>query len=159
MKKISIFLCILWMGVIFYNSSNNAEISNKASYALLSSIQKTGEQIKKAQVRVKSDKEKLNIILRKNGHFIEYLILAVLIALAFFTHNFKSKNAIVYILFICLFYAVTDEFHQKFVPGRNSDVGDILIDFGGAVVGTIIYYFTYYKLYLKRNNKSRGING
>ena len=153
MKKISIFLCILWMGVIFYNSNNSGEVSNKTSYALLSSIQKTGEQVKKVQTRVKSEKDKLNIILRKNGHFIEFLILAVLIALAFFTHNFKGKNAIVYILFICLFYAVTDEFHQKFVPGRSSDVGDVLIDFGGAVVGTIIYYFTYYKIYSKRNNK------
>lgn len=152
MKKFSIFLCILWMGVIFYNSSNNGRVSNEKSYAVLSTIQKTRSQIKKAEVHIKDNKEKLNIIIRKNGHFLEYLILAVLLGVALFTNNFKGKNAIVYILFISLFYAVTDEFHQKFVPGRTSDVGDVLIDFSGAILGTIAYYTVYYRLYKKRKS-------
>jgi Predicted integral membrane protein len=158
MKKLSIFLCILWMGVIFYNSNNSGEVSNKTSYAFLSTIEKTEEQIKKVTTHVKSEKQKLNVIIRKNGHFIEYFILALLIGIAFFTNDFKGKKAIVYILFICLFYAITDEFHQKFVQGRTSDVGDVLIDFGGAVAGTIIYYFTYYKIYIRRKNVSRKLS-
>jgi VanZ family protein len=33
-------------------------------------------------------------------------------------------------------YAVTDEFHQMFVPGRSADVYDLAADAIGAVIGT-----------------------
>ncbi len=32
-------------------------------------------------------------------------------------------------------YAVTDEIHQAFVPGRQAQVGDVLIDTAGAALG------------------------
>ena len=50
----------------------------------------------------------------------------------------------IYILFIVLFYAVSDEFHQLYVQGRNSSVLDIIIDFIGGLIGTIIFYLSCY---------------
>lgn len=44
----------------------------------------------------------------------------------------------------------TDEFHQKFVPNRTSNVGDVLIDFGGRIVGATIFYILDYVLINKR---------
>jgi VanZ family protein len=35
---------------------------------------------------------------------------------------------------LALFYAVTDEYHQSFTPGRHATVTDVLIDAGGAIV-------------------------
>lgn len=92
----------------------------------------------------------LNKILRKIAHAVEYLILAVLLANMFFAFGLKGKSAIVYILFGVLFYAVLDEFHQLYVPSRDSQVVDILIDFGGGVLGNIMYYLGYYKLFKKK---------
>jgi len=36
-------------------------------------------------------------------------------------------------------YGVSDEYHQSFVPGRDSDPLDVAKDFGGGVVGALLY--------------------
>jgi VanZ family protein len=40
-----------------------------------------------------------------------------------------------------LLYGASDEVHQAFVPGRNSDVHDWLADAVGVVAGAFIYRF------------------
>jgi len=81
-----------------------------------------------------------NYLVRKGAHALEYIILAILIANTFWQFGIRNKNVIVYVLFITLFYAVLDEFHQSFVSRRTSEVGDILLDFSGAIFGTITWY-------------------
>lgn len=39
----------------------------------------------------------------------------------------------------CIVYAVSDEIHQLFVPGRGAQVKDVMIDSTGAFAGIIIY--------------------
>lgn len=39
---------------------------------------------------------------------------------------------------ICLAYAVSDEIHQYFVPGRSCELRDVFIDFSGSVLGIIL---------------------
>lgn len=89
---------------------------------------------------------KINLLIRKNAHAFEYLILSLLVGNLLFTFDFKGRKAVIYILFVCLFYSVTDEFHQIFVPGRTPSVADVLIDFLGAVIGTGLFYLVYYFL-------------
>jgi VanZ family protein len=43
-------------------------------------------------------------------------------------------------LFVAVLYAVTDEWHQIFVPGRTASVGDIGLDALGAVLGLALWY-------------------
>lgn len=38
-------------------------------------------------------------------------------------------------LVIYIIYAVSDEFHQLFVPGRGAQLKDVLIDCAGAAIG------------------------
>ena len=38
-------------------------------------------------------------------------------------------------LAFCSIYAVTDELHQYFVPGRSCQVKDVMIDSSGALTG------------------------
>lgn len=80
-----------------------------------------------------------NYFIRKGAHALEYIVLAILISNVFFQFGIKNKNVIIYVLFIALFYAVLDEFHQSFVPNRTSEVGDVLLDFSGAIVGTVMW--------------------
>ncbi|MEH6908026.1 VanZ family protein [Neobacillus drentensis] len=44
-----------------------------------------------------------------------------------------------FVIGICLFFAMTDEFHQLFVLGRVAQVKDVLIDSAGAIVGLVIF--------------------
>lgn len=98
--------------------------------------------------------DKFNKILRKNAHVFEYLVLSIVVTTLLFSLNLKGKSAIIYIMFICLFYAVTDEFHQQFIPGRSALVSDVLIDFGGSIIGILIFYLFYYTAYKKLKAKT-----
>ena len=45
-----------------------------------------------------------------------------------------------------LLYAVSDELHQLFVPGRGCELRDVLIDFGGACAGITVMLLIYWLL-------------
>lgn len=171
LKKLVVLLLVLWMGVIFYNTSANGVVSNQRSMTVLNkvralyhkaepapegksqSITSTAKNLNTNSNTNKNEKvqssriEKLNLIIRKNAHAFEYIVLALLTCSVFFINKFRGKGVIVYVLFICLLYAVSDEFHQLFVPGRTSLVSDVMIDFSGALVGLGIFYLIYYKVY------------
>ena len=79
---------------------------------------------------------KLAYLIRKSAHFFEYGALAALLIIVFYLLKQSSLNRVVYSLFITLLCAVMDEFYQSFI-NRGSRVQDIIIDFSGALVGTI----------------------
>ena len=79
----------------------------------------------------------------------------MLVANSSFLFGLKGRNALFIIMFICLFYAVTDEYHQLFIAGRGSSIRDVLIDFGGAILGIEFFYLAYYKIYVRYSFKKR----
>ena len=79
----------------------------------------------------------------KGYHFLEFAVLAVLLARAL-----KPRSAAI-AFFISVVYAGTDEFHQSFVPGRGGMVSDVLIDATGAGFGLILW-----NLWAKRREES-----
>jgi VanZ family protein len=83
-------------------------------------------------------------------HFIEYSIFSALLFLAFFTSRkeFFKKNIFLLCCFIGIAYAISDELHQKFVPGRSYDIFDFVADSLGIIVIQISIWF-----YLKRKGK------
>jgi hypothetical protein len=71
-------------------------------------------------------------IVKKGGHMIGYALLAVSYWQAF---QFRHQRWWLAWCFAIL-YAITDEFHQSFVPGRFASAGDVLIfDNLGALIG------------------------
>ncbi len=64
-------------------------------------------------------------------HLVEYLILSLLLYRALKT---TSKNPQTLAILISVIYAITDEIHQSFVPGRIPSVFDIAIDSFGVIV-------------------------
>ena len=50
----------------------------------------------------------------------------------------------------CFSYAVSDEFHQTFVIGRDGNFMDVLIDSGGVLFGIIISYALLFLKILKK---------
>lgn len=73
-----------------------------------------------------------DIVLRKCAHAFEYAVLAVL-----FVRGFGKRGMGWYGLAVlcAVLYAVTDEWHQTFVPGREGAAHDVLVDACGAIIG------------------------
>lgn len=71
-------------------------------------------------------------IIKKSGHMLGYALLALSY---WFALGMDSKRRwLVWLL--AILYAVTDEYHQSFVPGRTASVWDVLIfDNPGALIG------------------------
>ena len=97
-----------------------------------------------SQPGVESAKISSNLLLRKLGHFSEYAILGFF-TFAYFSNIFKTGKEKIqfrttfFISFLfCFSYAVSDEFHQTFVIGRDGNFMDVLIDSGGVLFGIII---------------------
>jgi len=66
---------------------------------------------------------RLEQILYKGGHVIGYALLAVCNWRAFEFH--RNQRRIAWLL--AVLYAITDEYHQSFVPGRHPSAFDVLV--------------------------------
>ena len=85
-------------------------------------------------------------ILRKLAHMFEYAVLCALVARAFAGAGLTGRRQVGYAVILAVLYAVTDEYHQSFVPGRFCSPMDVLIDAVGAAAG-------YYGFLLLRRRK------
>ncbi|MBK5261708.1 MAG: VanZ family protein [Peptostreptococcaceae bacterium] len=126
-------LCILWICLIFFMSSDANSYYKTLTFSETVVSQINGNTDENTEVDI------INLSIRKSGHFLEYLVLSVLLLKTSEVYGMKLKQSAGYVLFICLLIAGLDEFYQSFVPGRNPAVLDSLIDFAGACMGMIIY--------------------
>jgi VanZ family protein len=112
---------LLWAGVIFMASSNpNPYQLLPASWA---------------------DHAEL---LGRYMHIGEYAILAALLLRALVWRREMSLGLLAVILGLSALYALSDETHQLFVPGRAFQLLDLALDVTGAVIGLLLYTFIRY---------------
>ena len=82
---------------------------------------------------------KYDFILRKIAHVFEYFILTFLLHRAFKdSFNLNTFYLLIYPFSLSFLYAVSDEVHQLFVPGRVCSIRDILTD----AIGIAGFYIT-----------------
>lgn len=72
-----------------------------------------------------------DFFLKKTAHMIGYGIFYYLLVRAV---KPKSLSAYVVIMIFCVFYAISDEIHQSFVPGRTATLMDVGFDSLGASI-------------------------
>lgn len=77
-----------------------------------------------------------HFIIRKLAHLTEYAILGLLAARAFSTssHQTLRRQWFLFSLLLVALYALSDEFHQLFVPVRTGSIYDSLIDITGGFI-------------------------
>lgn len=75
-------------------------------------------------------------LIRKLGHFTEFLLLGLL--LSWNRRLWNIRSAAVPVL-AGLLVALTDETIQIFTPGRASMVADVWIDFAGVLTGALLF--------------------
>lgn len=102
--------------------------------------------------------KKWNNFIRKVAHFALYLLLGasgyLSASLTFIKkgRHFVQKNALIAFLFTIL-YAISDEIHQLYVPGRSGEIRDVLIDATGSLMGILIVLGVLYLIGRKNTAK------
>ena len=71
------------------------------------------------------------------GHFTVYAALGASFALLFRAMGWGILRSLLAAVVLATLYGVSDEFHQSFVPNRNVDPKDVLVDFLGATGGAL----------------------
>ncbi len=139
-RAISILGLVTCMIAIFVFSCENSDTSNATS----------GEFIKKLCIffidgfEHLPEQERVEIISQNQAVIRTLAHFSIFAALGFFASLtltsfavFKLKNLVFSTLF-CVFYALSDEIHQHFVPGRAFQFSDILVDSLGCIVGILL---------------------
>ena len=142
LKCINVICIILWMILVFIFSNEGGVDSSDTSG---NTIRQILTLFKKDWHLIQLEKtiEMLQPFVRKLAHFTLYAVGG------FLTYNLNSKsekikklkqkykymNKYTITILFCMFYAITDEIHQIFVPGRDGRVFDVIIDTFGAIFG------------------------
>ncbi len=81
-----------------------------------------------------------NMLCRKLAHLSEYAILFALLRRALICTVSSGMNFFITPFCLSVIYAISDEYHQSFVPGRSASAGDVLFDASGAFIGWLIVF-------------------
>lgn len=131
-----LILTLLQMGFIFFMSSRDAVHSSSDSLGItkwLCSIflSKNMSVADRTQII-----ESIHGWIRMGAHFTEFAVLGLFLFLCL--RGVRHVISIAWILGII--YAISDEIHQYFVPGRACEITDIIIDSVGVICGIIIAF-------------------
>jgi VanZ family protein len=72
-------------------------------------------------------------------HFLEYAVLSLLLFRALYKTSAASTKIPALVILISMLFALSDEIHQLFVPGRAFQGVDLLIDLLGVLCGVYLY--------------------
>ncbi len=76
----------------------------------------------------------------KLAHAVVYGVLAATIIFALgVERKERFPGVVVFTTLACIFYGISDEFHQSFVPGRMSSGADILADACGSLLVSLLW--------------------
>ncbi|MBQ8186686.1 MAG: VanZ family protein [Clostridia bacterium] len=80
--------------------------------------------------------ESVTYFVRKSAHFVVFAVLGFLTCAALWSCDVSVKRAFLLAAVIGALYAVSDEVHQVFVPGRAGMIRDVILDTCGVVTGS-----------------------
>ncbi len=141
LRIILALVLVFWLSMIFALSAEDATESNSTSAGFTYRVfclvyPEFDEMSPDEQQQIISD---FSFIIRKTAHFSIYMILGALsfINLSLYdrvTRRIRLAGSWIF----CVLYAVSDEIHQFFVPGRACQFRDVCIDGLGSFVGILI---------------------
>ena len=72
-------------------------------------------------------------------HFYAFFFFSLFLFISLIKGKPKNKNLIFICIVLAIFYAISDEIHQLFVPGRAFAISDILTDSMGILLAGHLY--------------------
>lgn len=93
-------------------------------------------------------------IVRKLAHFSIYALLGCCISFAFGKRKFLSRMT-AEALALGALYAVSDEIHQSYVPGRSCELRDMFIDTCGTFTGILISFAVIHIIFCLKKRREK----
>ncbi len=123
---------LVWMALIFFFSTGELSAGN-TSRIVRPVLLWLFPEISEERIAF------AHFLVRKGAHFTEYAILALLAARAFSTstRELLRRRWFTSALVLVIFYALSDEFHQTFVPSRTGSIYDSFIDIAGGLTALL----------------------
>ncbi len=132
-KIIRWVMLILWMGVIFFFSSQTGVESSRNNGLILRILSGIGIDLQWMDPWLN-----INLVIRKLAHIIEYFILAMLWIRALEDEKGSRARTLILAGIFSFLYACSDEWHQSFIPQRGPAIQDVLIDSIGICLAILI---------------------
>ena len=142
-------LAICWMIVIFAFSAEEKEESGAASRGVSYRIVASADSLlglNMGDTKIMEVAGRIEGVVRKIAHMIEYGILAALIGVTLDAWVPDRKMLWIRLIISLVFsavYGATDEIHQLYVPGRNGSFRDVGIDSFGALLSLALITFVW----------------
>ncbi len=139
---LTLLLVLSLMILIFCFSAQPADESDETSGFIVSLILKIlAPDYDSLDPEEKSELEhKVSFVVRKTAHLTEYAVLgfALMLHVAALQEKMKIRFPRSTAFLVGSLYAVSDELHQVFVPGRSGEGKDVLLDSAGVLLGLLI---------------------
>jgi hypothetical protein len=105
---------LVWMGVIFAGSS-------------VGSLPRIGGRA-------------TDSVAHRVAHVMEFAVLGALTLRAVSQSKRMTKREMLITLIVVALYGASDEFHQRFTPGRSSEGIAVVFDVAGGMIGMWVYH-------------------
>lgn len=135
-RIVLIILTILWMAIIFFFSAENSSKSSNTSGRTIRAVVRIFVEL--PQPKEDEIVEQLQHLVRKIAHFTIYTIGGII--LINLVREYTKNKPWLYAWGIGTMYAVTDEIHQYFVPGRSCQITDVILDSCGVITGILLVF-------------------
>lgn len=89
----------------------------------------------------------------KGVHFVEYGVLAFLMSHAVQVSWPSARHRVLVAFWLTFALGFSDELHQAYVPGRSSDVMDLVADAIGAAIAITLYQLL--RAFMRRRGETR----
>lgn len=138
--RIILAVLLLWtFFIIFGFSSQDGEQSGNLSKKITSITINTVPQLRNLEENQKEEiAVKMEKIIRKMAHFSIYTLVGILLMSFISTYKIPQQYRAGISFITGIIYAISDEIHQKFVPGRSPQITDVMIDTMGVILGILI---------------------
>lgn len=78
-------------------------------------------------------------IVHRVAHALEFAVLGALLLRALSRDRRITKREWIITVLVAGLYGASDEFHQRFTPGRSSEGGTVVFDVAGSLLGAWAY--------------------
>ncbi len=94
-------------------------------------------------------------LVHRAAHVVEYAVLGVLTLRAISQGKKVTRRDLIILLIIVAVYGASDEFHQRFTPGRSSEGITVVFDVAGGMIGAWVWWMRTTRLMKRRATTSR----
>lgn len=136
-KVFRILSIVVMLSIFWFSHQDGRESARQSTY------------VKKQVNKVIGKKVRFNV--RKNAHFFIYMALGMSLLLS---REKTGKREILEVVGFIILYAISDEYHQSFVPGREASFRDVSIDTLGGISGVLAVKMMFYTKNIEFYKKS-----